>query len=160
MSTLTLSKRKISLKTLTLTIGFAALTAMLGSPAYAADPEKKLDEQASQAEQTVDEMQQMEVPPPAETPPAEDEAETPQGDEETPSDEGETLPAGTESETITAPTDAANAENCFTQADGSIECICVTAESCEELMASDTCEAETTWQKDDSYGGCTQKQPE
>ena len=158
MSTLILSKRKLSLKTLTVTIGFAALTAMLGTTACAADPEKTLDDQAAQVEATSSEMQQMEVPPPAEE--ETDAAE--EGEDEMSSDESETLPAGTEQETIPAPAPegTADAENCFTQADGSTECICVTAETCAELLASDTCESETAWQKDDSYGGCTQKQPE
>jgi len=159
MSTLTLSKRNLSLKTLTFTIGFAAMTAMLGTTACAADPEKTLDDQAAQVEATTSEMQ---VTPPVETPTEEDETAAPQEEDMMPNNDGETIPADTESDAITAPDteERVKSDNCFTQADGSVECICVTAESCAELLASETCEAETAWQKDDSYGGCTQKQPE
>ncbi len=70
-------------------------------------------------------------------------------------------PAATESDILQeAPAIAAEdktAYRCYDQTDGTVECVCNTAESCVALKSADVCAPDSEWGKEDGYGGCQKK---
>ncbi len=154
------AKKNIQLTALGIVLGFGfapavALSACAQTPALdnaQVEQVEQIENEAPQAETQTEEVQTEEAKP----------AET--GDEtvneeatETEIAPAETAPAS-EGETVTTPTKGEwSANGCYTQADGKVECLCDSEETCKTLQESDVCEPGTEWMTEDKVGGCTQK---
>jgi len=58
---------------------------------------------------------------------------------------------------LTIPAETGSDQKCYTQQDGTQECVCESTETCAALKASETCEPGSFWGKEDSFAGCTKK---
>ncbi len=177
MSYFTYQKRKTTIKSILVMLGLTiGAIALMASPAYA-DPEKKVEEQTEQVEETAKEemvtpTDPMELPETA-IPQSDGVADAPIEIDPatTPSKTvPETVPEiATEDPAVKNPTEFSSpisgkdtpvldtAQSCHKQETGAYECICESDKDCSALTSSDICEPGTEWRNAEGFGGCTKK---